>query len=443
MAPEGGGVAVVGSGPAGLAAAWRLSRLGQRVRVYESAPRPGGRLRTEEVAGRGADAVVQLLSAEYTATRELLAAMGLSELLVPAPGRDALWRGGVAHPLSYGSVASMLACGALPARLKMRLGLRYVPFLERHRASLDLNEPARAADAGLEGVSIAEWGLEHVGEDFVELLAYPLLASYYGVTPEETSAAFFHGLARAGMGVEVLGVRGGAGALAEAMAGALRRRGVEIRTESPVQGVEAGPAGPRVVVGGRVVEHDAVVLAVPPAVAASLSRGVPFLGRIRTRSTATLVLAVRAPLETGWFGLSIPRSEPEGEVLATVCVQGEKGTGVVGSAGESVVLVPAPAVAERWAAADPGSVLDEGLKALRHVLPRAADTVEEARLIRLEEGVWIPEPGHFERLSAFRQSSLPSWLALAGDYLVAPSVEGAVRSGLAAADRIGITTSGG
>jgi 2-oxoacid:acceptor oxidoreductase gamma subunit (pyruvate/2-ketoisovalerate family) len=37
-------VAIVGAGPAGLSAAWRLVRLGHRVVVYEAAPHPGGML---------------------------------------------------------------------------------------------------------------------------------------------------------------------------------------------------------------------------------------------------------------------------------------------------------------------------------------------------------------------------------------------------------------
>lgn len=440
-------MAVVGAGPAGLAAAWRLAEAGRRVTIYEASSRIGGRLRSEEVAGRGADAVVQLLADGYTRTLALLGAMGLADRVVRTPGRDALWRDGRAHLLRYGSVPSMLTSGALPAALKLRLGFRYVPFLERHAADLDLNEPARAAQAGLDDTSIAEWGREHMGEDFVEMLAYPLLAAYYCVTPEETSAAFFHALARAGMGVDVHGVRGGFGALAADMGRALVERGVEVRTDAVVRSLHAAPGTPpggvRIALDGGAVEHAGVVLAVPAGPASRLVPGVELVARVRARSSATLVLSTRRPLGTGWFGLSIPRREPGGETLAAVCVQEEKGTGVVGGSGGSLVLVPTPAVGERWAVSGAEVVLKEALAALGQVLPEAPGEVEEGRLIRLEDSAWVPEPGHFERLPAFRPETLPPWLALGGDYMVAPTVEGAVRSGLEAADRLVAMTGAG
>jgi heterodisulfide reductase subunit A-like polyferredoxin len=43
--PNGKKVAVVGSGPAGLTAAWQLARKGYGVKIFESAPQPGGMLR--------------------------------------------------------------------------------------------------------------------------------------------------------------------------------------------------------------------------------------------------------------------------------------------------------------------------------------------------------------------------------------------------------------
>lgn len=428
-------IGVVGAGPSGLAAAWRLQSAGHAVTIYEARSEPGGRLRTEELAGTAADAGVQLLSAGYGRTRALAEDLGSGDLLVRVPGRDALWRGGRAHRVRYGSVTGMAASGALPTGLKLRMGLKYVPFLERHAAALDLNEPARTADAGLDRESVADWGHRELGTDFVELLAYPLLASYYGVTPEETSAGFFHSLARAGMGVDVLGVRGGVAVLAESLAAGLRARGVDVLPDRGVEAVSPDASGVRVQGPALDAEHDAVVIAVTAAEAKGLLPGAA-LPAVRTRSTATLVLAMTGSYRTGWFGLSIPRSELRGSPLAAVCVQEEKETGVTHPDRGALVLVPTPERAEAWAASEPRAVLEEAMPALERVLPGAGQRVAEARLIRFSPGGFVPYPGYFGELARFDASSLPPRVALAGDYLVAPTVEGGVRSGLAAAERI-------
>lgn len=429
-------VAVIGAGPAGLAAAWWLAEAGERVRIYESRPRVGGRLRTEEVAGAAADAVVQLLSGGFSATWELLSAMGLADRLVEVPGRDAVWRGGRPRAVRYGSAVSMAASGAIPTGLKLKLGLRYVPFLDRHAGVLDLNAPKAAVSAGLDAESIASWGRRELGGDFVEYMAYPLLASYYGVTPEETSAAFFHALARAGLHVSVFGVRGGAGRLAAAMAGGLTARGVEIRAGAAVTALEPGPSGVAVHTAGGEERHAGAVVAVPAPAAARLLPGIPWLADVSTRSTATLVLAVDGPLATDWFGLSIPRREAPGDVLAAVCIQSAKETALGGEGREAVVVIPAPSAGERWAGAGPGAVLAEAGPAIEAVLPGLMARVVEARLVRLEDQVFIPAPGHFQRLAALDPDWPPAGVAVAGDYLVAPTVEGAIRSGLAAGSRI-------
>lgn len=435
MADERGGIGVVGAGPAGLAAAWSLSAAGRAVTVYEARAEVGGRLRTEELAGTGADVAVQLVSEGYGRLLEMARDLGAADLLVPAPGRDALWRGDRAHTLRYGSMAGMAASRALPTSLKLRLGLRYAPFLKGHAAALDLNEPARAAGAGLDGESIADWGRRELGDEFVELLAYPLLAAYYGVTPEETSAGFFHALARVGMGVNVLGVRGGVRALAERLAGGLRSRGVVIRTGRSV-GRMLGGSDAVYLEGAADAEHDAVVLAVPPAEAARLLPELAWLDEVRTRTGAALALAVAGEVRTGWFGLSIPRSEVPTARLAAVCVQAEKETGVTRPGRGAVVLVPTPGEGVQWASLEPRAVLDRALPHLDRVLPGVRERIVEARLVRLPAGGFVPYPGYLTRLASFPEDALPDRVALAGDYLVAPTVEGAVRSGMAAAGRV-------
>ncbi|MEU0991967.1 NAD(P)/FAD-dependent oxidoreductase [Streptomyces sp. NPDC005953] len=58
-------VIVVGAGVAGLSAAHRLISAGLSVSVLEAAPRPGGRMATEEVDGFRLDRIGQLLSTSY------------------------------------------------------------------------------------------------------------------------------------------------------------------------------------------------------------------------------------------------------------------------------------------------------------------------------------------------------------------------------------------
>jgi heterodisulfide reductase subunit A-like polyferredoxin len=65
--PNGKRVAIVGSGPAGLTAAWQLARLGYAVRVFEAAPKAGGFLRYAIPTYRLPEAVVDDDIANLTA----------------------------------------------------------------------------------------------------------------------------------------------------------------------------------------------------------------------------------------------------------------------------------------------------------------------------------------------------------------------------------------
>jgi len=433
-----GDVAVIGGGPAGLAAAWTLASAGATVTLYERSPVAGGWLRTEAVDGVTADVGAQLLASYYVETLRVAREAGFAELLVRSPGRDALWRGGRAHGITYGSVASMAASGALPTGLKLRLATKYVAFLRRHAGELDPNEPVRAA--ALDGESIAAWGRREVGEDFVELMAYPQLAAYYGCTPEETSAALYHALAFAGMDVGLVAARGGMGALAAAWTRGLEAAGCGVRIGVDVVAVRVAGTGVEVEWDGGYARHDAAVLAVPAPIAARVGGFGGALGEwlagARRTPAASMALVVDGPIPGDYFGLSVPRGGSPGERVVAVCVQGRKGAGLGEGGREALVVYPAPAIVSRVLDAEPERAFELLVPDLERIYPGVARRVVRGRLFRFPDGGSLFYPGYLRHLRRFDPAWLPPRLALAGDYLVAPTVEGAVRSGRKAAAAI-------
>lgn len=431
-------VAVIGAGPAGLAAAWSLVGAGVAVTLYERAARAGGLLRSDTLDGAPLDVAVQLLGSYYSETIRLVDEAGGTGLLARAPGRDALWRGGRAHGLSYGSVVSMASTSALPVGLKLHLASRYLAFLRRHSRELDPAEPIRAA--ALDHESIAAWGLRELGEDFVELLAYPQLASYYGLTPAGTSAGFYHSLARAGLDLHLYAVRGGMGELAAALVRGLEARGVRLRTELEVLALNPTASGVEVEWRDGRQLHDAVILAVPAPAARALMRPVgpaeEWLREVRFAEEAVVALSLDRSLSVDYFGLSFPSGSPPGDSLAAICVQGRKGAGMSTSGREALVLVPAPAMMSRILAATPREAFDLLLPSLELVFPGVREHITRAKVYRFPDGRVLFYPGYLRHLRRFDPEWLPPRLELAGDYLVAPTVEGAVRSGRRAAARL-------
>jgi heterodisulfide reductase subunit A-like polyferredoxin len=91
-APNGKSVAIVGSGPAGLTAAWQLARLGYQVRVLEAEAQPGGFLRHALPAYRLPQDVVEQDIANVTALGvEIVASTSVQDLEgLKAEGYDAV-----------------------------------------------------------------------------------------------------------------------------------------------------------------------------------------------------------------------------------------------------------------------------------------------------------------------------------------------------------------
>ncbi|HEX2166315.1 MAG TPA: FAD-dependent oxidoreductase, partial [Longimicrobiales bacterium] len=420
-------IAVIGAGAAGLAAALRLTAAGARVTIYERDARAGGRMRTETLDGARVDVGVQLVSSSHTSVFSLTERIGARDLLRRSPGRDALWRKGRANPITYGSIASMVASSALPTTLKLKLGSRYLPFLTARARTLDANDPAGTGGVSHDSESIAAWGAREMGAAFVEMLAYPLLAAYYGALPEQTSAGVYHALAKMGMDVSVYGSAGGFGALADAWLSAAEAAGARYVMATEITAIVATDGGVRLETSGGEAHHDAAVLAAPAPVASRLlgdGELGAWLSRIRVTPTLTIAYRMDSPFPGDYFGLSFPRGEGIGDSVVALCIQSRKLPGLVPAGGDALVALPAPTATPALLAMDDTTAARVTLEALERAVSGITKHVKSAHVFRYDHGYTIFEPGYLRHLTRFDPSWLPRHVALAGDYMLAPSVEG-------------------
>jgi oxygen-dependent protoporphyrinogen oxidase len=417
-----------------------MAKAGWRVVLYDAREQAGGRMRSDVLDGCIVDPAVQLFGSGYRTLFRLAEEVGAGRLLERSAGQDALWRDGRAHTIAYGSVASLVRSTALPAGLKLRMGARYLPFLAAHARRLDANDPARTGGAELDGVSVAEWGRRELGEEFVELLAYPLLGAYYGGAPERISAALYHALAKAGTDVRLYGVAGGVGALSARVLAALVGRDVQWRGGDDVRHVSWTEREVSVESARGAETYDGAIVAVPARAAlevvAPATPLAAWLAAVEAAPTATLALLVDGELDTDYFGLSFPRASAPGDRIVVLCVERQKLPGLVPPGRALLVVYPAPAIASEIGGMDNSAAVERLMPAVETVFPGIGGRVVRARLYRFPEGYVVFRPGHLQHIACYDPEWLPPRVALAGEYLAAPTVEGAMLSGVRAAARL-------
>jgi protoporphyrinogen oxidase len=426
-------VLVIGGGFSGVAAAAALHARGHDVTILERHSVLGGRARSDVHGARIIDTGAQLIGSTFTRTTRLLARARLE----PTVGRDALVRHGKRFPIHFGSVASMLRFGGLGVGEKVRLGATLLPLLARHGAALRAD-----ADDGLrelDHVSARAFVEKAVGERAAEVLVEPPLNAFYGARGTETSLAFFLTLGRYGSDTKLLASRDGwSRALTTAA------DGVRIECDVAVDAIEISSSG--IVAresGPREWSANAVVIATAARTAAALLGGaveqtdplMRWLASITTRATWTVMLALRRPVRADTFGvLAHPR---EATMVSACALPAGRWRGA--SDFQNVVLAwPTPSALDRLGAASAEEIVAAMLPEIERLVPEARGSVERARVFRFEEGTPLAAPGFLEHRAMGRRlaDALTLPVALAGDYLTMPLVEGAVVSGERAAEQI-------
>jgi monoamine oxidase len=263
-----GRVVVVGAGLAGLACARELTLRGLGVTVFEARDRVGGRVLTLRDAfsgGQYAEGGAEFIGAHDTYVQALARSLGMKLERVPVDRDGVVYRRGRRLP------------NARFATLRIRADVeRFWHRIETLGRGIDPRDPAksgRALDARSALSVIRELRLG----DRARFLVEHELRLDFGVEAESLSLLFLVQQAKIGHRQErKYRIRGGNDLLPLALAG-----GLDVRLETPVQGIERGQNGVTVTAGGDDVDADWCVLAVP----------VPLLGSIEFDPGLPLELA--------------------------------------------------------------------------------------------------------------------------------------------------------
>ncbi len=423
-------IVVVGSGLAGLTCAWRLQEAGHDVEVLEREAEPGGRTRTEARGDYRLDSNPNLFSDADRQLHRLLGELDLSDRIHALPWQEgAILRDGVFRSLDLHDLPGLLR--SAPVSLTARARWPKLAFeLLRNRRQLDRLRPELAA--ALDRETLADGALRVVGEQNLAWLLGPAFSAAFHGDPEELSWAFaLLTLAHLARAREIQCLGGGAGRLTRALVDR-----VNVRLGCEVVSIETQTDGARVRyrIGGKHggAVADAVVLAVPGSEVAALcpkltpsERG--FFEHVRyAQSIGVHVILDEPPTGLPGFAVAFPRAagvELSGMTLDHYRVgMAPLGTGLL-----NVSLVPR-AAARLWKAPD-AEVAALVLAQLART-PVGRLDARECIVHRMASRLPRFEAGYLPRLARFgsRMDASPR-LGFAGDYRVAPSLEGAVVSG--------------
>ncbi|HET9821996.1 MAG TPA: hydroxysqualene dehydroxylase HpnE [Burkholderiaceae bacterium] len=415
------GIAVVGAGWSGLAAAVRATAAGARVTLFEMARAPGGRARTATHGDHAAlDNGQHILIGAYRDTLQLMREVGIEPDAVllrrPLSLVDAAGHG-LRLPPGHAGLAFVRAVWRHPSwSLPQRCALLHTAARWRWRG---FRAPTHLSVAAL---------TSHLPEPIRRQLIAPLCMAALNTPPELASAEVFlrvvgDGLLSEAGGSDILLPRRPLSELFPAPAlDWLRCHGANVRLTTRVESLERAAAG-RWLCNGE--PFDDVVLACTATEAARLASTISPAWSAQTGSfhyepIVTVYLRGRGP---AWQDAMVALDDAD---AAPAQFAFDLGAGDASRQGVAAFVVSA---ASAWVTRGLQEVAETVLAQARSAFPRHDWTL--LRAIAERRATFLCSPG-LQRPTAHIAGGL--WAA--GDYVEGPypaTLEGAVRSGAAAA----------
>jgi oxygen-dependent protoporphyrinogen oxidase len=176
-----GGVAIVGGGISGLAAAFELARVGREFTLFEASERLGGTIETVRTQGFVVECGPDSWITEKPWARDFALELGLGDQILFSNDSDGHPR--TTYLLHQGRLVPMPDGMRMmvPGRLE---ALEGSPLFSRQAIEAYLREPGRAADlkasAPASDESVASFVRRHFGEEVTRTVAAPLLSGVFG-----------------------------------------------------------------------------------------------------------------------------------------------------------------------------------------------------------------------------------------------------------------------
>lgn len=433
MDDEGQTVAVVGSGAAGTAAAFRLQQAGYRVRVFEANDYIGGRSTHLQRDGFTIDQGPTILWSNYESVLGIAADAGLGDELIPggagfgfSRGPDEVYsidtsrllRDAVRFPLSNRSRLAALKLGLDCLRLKGRL-----------------NYDDLSAVVDYDTESAEAYGQRRLTEELLQYMVRPAVRCLVAAPADTVSKVdlLFSVVRFMGIGTKWLAFRDGMGSYPQ-------RVHQRFATTLNAQVTSVEEAGDEVQLSWTGPGHDertdrfaGCVIAVPAPVAAGLHAQLDpwrrqFLEQVRYAAMQSVGLALsRPPQDIPATLLCLP---PDADIFATI-FEHNKAPGRVPT-GKGLVNVYTPdKLARELMDQHDDVVVDRVIEATEKVLPRMSADLEFATVRRWEYGVINARVGHYRDLARFREirATDDRRIQIAGDYFAPSSMNTASASG--------------
>jgi oxygen-dependent protoporphyrinogen oxidase len=430
-------VIVVGAGPGGLAAAWRLQRAGHKVRILEKDPKVGGRMQSTLKDGFVVDRAAQIIPDAYANILGIVAEAGMTDELVKGGSIIGFAKPGGIHYLDSDRLYSSAAKTRLlspRSKLSMLKLLRDARKLEPLMSYEDLSVASEFDTETAEA-----YANRRVTPEIAEYVIDGAIRAILGTRARDVSMLeFFFSFSKV-FGSTLWNFRNGMGSYPETLA----TRFDDLQLNAEVLSVEETADGVTVTWrdadGADHVESAAgCVIAVPADRAAAITPGLDtwrreFLNNVRYTTTVSINAGLSAPpKDVPGFVVQVPPSVDDD--LMCVVMEHNKAPEHVPAGKGGLTTFTMHEAARRLLEKTDDEVADEVLAHTEGIIGRLPD-VEWVLVNRWTFVCVRTYPGYYKEVGRFQalRRSNDRRVQLAGDFYSSSNANTATAAGEAAA----------